>query len=318
MIVRLAALFGLLLSVQALPAAAASLTLIEPYGAESSTGTAIGLIRAALSAKLGVPVETRTVAGDAGGAAQDAVAAAPADGSVLLVTQLLNPWAFKPHGTPGTDLAALVPVARLTTGLSATLFVAASSPIRSWEDFVAAAKAGPVPVGWNANLMFAIPMAMMENEIGVGLRDVVRHDRAGMIDAVVSGAAQAALLPTVSLLAHWPDARLRPILTFGGARNTALNVPTFREKTAESKKSAGKGPAITGSLAVFAPPGTPATVLARLGAAFVAAGHDGKVQADAKALRFPLKIAGPDSVRDAMTRDARIHRTVAGGLREPR
>lgn len=318
MLRRLAALLCLLLSGLALPAAGASLTLIEPYGADSSTGSMVRVIQAPLAKKLGTTVEIRTVSGESGGAALDAVVAAPADGTILLVAQLLNPWAFKPRETSGVALTDMVPVVRLTSGLSTTLFVAASSPIRSWEDFAAAAKAAPVAVGWNANMMFAMPMAIMERELGVPLRDVVRHDRASMIEAVTSGAAQAALLPTVSLLGHWPDPRLRPIVTFGGARNAKLNVPTFRERSAADRKTATKGAAITGALAVFAPAGTPDAELHRLRAAFLAVGEDQKVVADAAAHHFRLRISGSEKVVEAMARDARIHRSLGAALRDPR
>lgn len=290
----------------------ANITLVEPYGATSSTGTAAALVRGALSKHLRVPVAVRTIAGEAGGKAQDVVAAAPTDGSMLLVTQLLNPWAFKPRAQPAVTLEALDPVVRLTPGLSTVLFVAASSPIRSWEDFASAAKAGRVSLGWNANLIFAIPVAMMESAFGQRFADVARHDRETMIAAVLDGSAQAALLPSASVLANWPDPRLRPLLTFGGARNKLLDVPTFREKHGH-----GKVQATTGALAVFAPHGTPAPLLTRLRDAFLAAGREATVRKQAAQHHYPLDVAGPEVVRDAMARDARIYRKLEGTLREP-
>ena len=55
-----------------------------------------------------------------------------------------------------------------------------------------------------------------------------------------------------------PSPPVRPILTFGGARNPALSaVPTFRETVGKDKK----GTAITTTIAVFAPIRTPKPVI---------------------------------------------------------
>lgn len=292
--------------------AAAPITLVEPYGPNSSTGQAAALVGPALAGKFRTMIEFRHVAGDAGGRALEHVAKSPADGGTLLVTQLLSRFAmFDDRKAPDApSYRRMTPLALLTPGISAALVVSHGSGIGDWQEFARRAGAGQVRMAHNPIMLFAVPLGMLEAHFGRRFGDVPAGTRAEMIAALDEGRADAGLLPTISLLT--PDGRppLRPILTFGGGRNQWFaGVPTYRE--------VGKGvrTAITGAIAMFGPPGMDAGRQAQLTRAVADAGDDADVVAAAAARQYPLRVAGPDELRQAMDRCARVIRDMRPYLR---
>lgn len=293
--------------------AAPPLTLVEPYGPNSSTGQAAALIGPGLAGKFRTGVDIAHMAGDAGGRALDHVAHSPADGKTLLVTQLLSRYAMFEDAQAAPDAPSyrrMTPVALLTPAISAALVVSHGSPIVDWENFAQRAGAGEVRMAHNPIMLFAVPLGMLEAHFERRFVDVLATTRAEMIAALDEGRAEAGLLPTISLLT--PDGRppLRPILTFGGGRNQWFaGVPTYRE--------VGKGvrTAITGAIAMFGPPGMAAGRQAELTRAVADAGDDPDIVAAAAARRYPLRIAGPDELRRAMDRCARVIRDMRPYLR---
>lgn len=293
--------------------AASPVTLVEPYGAESSTGDAASLLRPAMSRILASPVEVRQIAGDAGGAALKHVFASAPDGGTLLVTQTLSPYAeTRPEAPNAPSYRTMTAIAQLTAAISAALVVSHASAIADWAAFERRARDGRLRIAHNPILLFALPLGMLEAQFGRRFDDVLASTRAEMIAALDRGTADAGFLPTISLLT--PDGRppLRPLVTFGGERNAWFSgVPTYREV------GQGVRTAITGSIALFGPPGMdPAAPSSMLRIVREAAGDAGVIAA-AAALRYPLQVGGPDELLLTMDRNARVIRDLQPSLRAP-
>jgi tripartite-type tricarboxylate transporter receptor subunit TctC len=305
---RRLALLGLGLAAAApIPGWAAAnnvLTIVEPYGPGSSVRTPLDLLRAPLARSLDRPVELVEESGEAGGRALDRVATASPDGTLLLATQILSPYAIRSERQPPVSLRELTPIAKLSNAISAALIVAPSSPIRSWADFEKTAKQRPLTLAWNPVLVLAAPLGMLEHGLGVRFADVRALD---------SGRADAAFLPTVSLLSDWPNLKANALLTFGGERHALLasQVPTWREVS-----GGGKVTAVTGSVGAFGPPGLPDARAQQLTDAFLAAGTDPTAVAQAADHHFPLAVTGPDVLLATMERDARVIGELAPYIRQ--
>jgi tripartite-type tricarboxylate transporter receptor subunit TctC len=315
---------GITLSVAPGPASAAAelfagrtVTLFQPYGPESPAAEAIELLLPALQHTLGadVVVEQPTGPGSAaGGGAVEHVAQAAPDGTALVVVELLSRKLYEVQHPAAFALASLTPIAKLTLGLSSALFVAQDSSIRSWQDFVTAAKERPLMIshGW------CLGMALMEAHLGVSLKAhmmmgaMMMEDRASIVEAVESGEADAGLFITRSLLPRPGTAPLpiRILGTFGAERHPLLpETATFSEVAGDPKAD------FTSAIAVFGPPGLPAETAAALTEAFLRAGEDGTVLAAAEQQDFPLRVLEPEVVRGTMERDAGTVRRVAPFLK---
>ncbi|HEX2554608.1 MAG TPA: tripartite tricarboxylate transporter substrate-binding protein [Microvirga sp.] len=293
--------------------AASPVTLVEPYGLNSSTGDAAALLRPALSVKLGSPVEIQHIAGDAGGAALRRVSASAPDGTTLLVTQLLSPYSENRADDPNApSYQKMTAIGLLTGPISTALVVSHASGITDWAAFEKRAHEGKLRMAHNPILLFALPLGMLEAHFSQRFSDVLASTRAEVIAALDQDKADAGFLPTISLLTVDRRPPLRPILTFGGERASWFpDVPTFRE--------VGKGErtAITGAIAVFGPRGMSAAAQATVLQAVREAGGDASVTAAASALRYPLEIKGPEELVAAMDRNVRVIRDMRQYLRAP-
>lgn len=293
--------------------AASPVTLIEPFGPNSSTDDAAALLRPALTRLLEAPVTVREVSGDAGGRALAEVSKSVPDGNTLLVAQLLSPFIDPEAEAPERpSFRKMTPVAQLTTGISAALVVSHASPITDWKSFEERVKAGRLRVAHNPSLLFALPLAMIEAQFGQRFDDVLASTRAEVIAALDGGKADVGFLPTISLLTADNRPPLRPIATFGGARNPRFaGVPTYREV------GQGLRTAITGPIVMFGPGGMASGVQSALTRSVQDAGNDPEVRKAATALRYPLQVGGPDLLLESMGRCTRVLRDMRPYLRTP-
>ncbi|MFI0843855.1 tripartite tricarboxylate transporter substrate-binding protein [Mesorhizobium sp. IMUNJ 23232] len=315
---RRAALAGLLgvagqAAVAKRAAAASPVTIIEPFGPNSSTDDAAALLRPALTRLLEAPISVRQVSGDAGGRALDEVSKSPPDGSTLLVAQLLSPFIDPQAEAPERpSFRKMTPIAQLTTGISAALVVSHASPIADWKSFEQRVKAGRLRMAHNPSLLFALPLAMIEAQFGQRFNDVLASTRVEVIAALDGGKADVGFLPTISLLTADDRPPLRPIATFGGARNPWFaGVPTYREV------GQGLRTAITGPIVMFGPGGMASGKQPALAESVRTAGNDPEVRKAAAALRYPLQVGGPDLLLESMGRCTRVLRDMRPYLRTP-
>ncbi len=284
--------------------AADTLTIIEPYGAGSATDRIAELLKPALEKQTGRAVKVD----HAGEAALDRVAAAAPDGNTVLVIALLPPELNEATGTPGTKLSALTPIAKLTGPASVALVVPQGSPIKTWADFAAAAKARPLSIASPGRINGAgIPIAFMERVLKVHFTDVMAATHDDILDALAKKRADAGFLVTLTLLPGiMAGPPVHPIVTFGGQRNPNLSeVPTFREligpQTGEKQHDA-----ITSAIALFGPAGMPPETIKKLVADFSAAAVTAKQGTSIVAKRVPLDVGDAALLNETMARDKAV------------
>jgi tripartite-type tricarboxylate transporter receptor subunit TctC len=138
---------------------------------------------------------------------------------------------------------------------------------------------------------------------GLTFADKVVGTRAEGLAALASGEADAGFLVTYTLLPS-PDAPsppVRPILTFGAARNPGFPaVPTLKERSGNS------GAAITTAIALFAPRDMPQATVAAVMEAMERVAAEPEIQKAAASHHFPLEVRPAAAVMAAMARSERL------------
>lgn len=280
------------------------LTIIEPYGAGSVTDRVIGLYKPGLEKATGQPVSVE----HDGAASLGKLSAAPPNGRTVIVVDLLSVEIAEAAGQGATKISALTPVAKLTGPGSVALVVPDSSPIKSWADFAAAAKAGRLTIASPGRVSAAgVPLALMEKALGVHFNDVAAATRDDILAALATKKADAAFLITVTLLpgagAGAEPPPVRPLVTFGAERNPRLQqVPTFQEQIGKPHNS------ITAAIAAFGPSGLDAVAVKRLTTDFADAGRAAKSSPGAG--RLAIDVGEAALLRQTMQRDARVIKEV--------
>jgi len=223
-----------------------------------------------MQASLGqnVIVENRT--GAAGQIAMGALKAAPADGTVLVMTPLVT-VVTAPHiqQLPYDPFNDFVPVAHAANFLFA-FAMGPATPAKSLKEYIglvkkddkyanyASAATGSLPHFFS--LLFAEKAGLRLNHIGY------RGTAAAMTDLL--GGQIAAFMGTVSDVAPQHKAgKVFAVATSGATRSKHLpDVPTFRELGYDIEGG--------GWYAAYAPAGTPPAVVERLSKAIIAALHE--------------------------------------------
>lgn len=281
-----------------------ALTMLEPYGAGSAADRVIELLKPSLEKETGRAVKVE----HAGDAALERIAAAAPDGNTVVVVALLPHEIAEATGKPGAKLSTLTPVAKLTGPGSGALVVPEASPIRTWADFAAAAKARQLSIASPGRGSVAgVPIAFMERALSVRFGDVSANNYREILDAMAGKRADAAFMVTVTLQPGIMGAPpVRPIVTFGAKRGSILpEVPTFMEAIGPQE-----GPkqhnAITSAIAVFGPPGMQSAAIDKLAANFRAAAGAAKQSGSLLASRVPLEVGDATLLRETMDRDKHV------------
>jgi tripartite-type tricarboxylate transporter receptor subunit TctC len=295
---------GLLPAVRALAAAEIkSLTLIEPLGKPSVVWTAFDLIRPAVQKDLGCEVALRTVPGHDGFDAIRAVLASEPGAPALFGSAIMGTQYAERLLKAELRIESLMPIVKLTNGFSVALFAKQGGALKAWAD-VAAAKPLKVSSLERATAAYVAEL-MMERKGGIATEVTLRDTIPEVIADVIDGRSAAGLIPT-TLVTRQLD-RLRPIVTFGAARNAVLaQTPTFAEVTGNRKL------AFTESVGVFASRRLAPAVADRLIRAFVAAGQDPDIIDRAEAEALPLAVGRPEVLIETMKRNGRVLQRILG------
>jgi len=285
---------------------APGLTIVEPYGAGSVTDRVIRLLEPELEHQTGYPVAVD----HAGTEALARLAAAAPNGRTVIVVDLLAVEIAEAAGEDGVKLSALTPIAKLTGPGSVALVVGEASPIKDWAGFASAARAGTLKIALPGRVSTAgVPLALMEKALDVHFADIAAANRADILDALAGKRADAAFLVTATLLPGASGAAppVRPIVTFGAARNPGLpQVPSFQESVGKPHNS------ITTAIAVFGPSGLDAVAIKRLTTAFDEAGRVAKAKPGAG--RLAIEIGDAALLRETMQRDSRVIKDIVNLL----
>ena len=216
-------------------------------------------------------VENRTGAG--GTVGMDAVMRAEADGYTLLVTN--DNAASAPHVLKlGHDYTkVLLPVCDLGHQ-PLVLGVHPSLGVTSVQEYVALARKnggigfGSSGVGSNQHVVGG----WLAKEAGVRLEHVPYRGAGQAVNDLIAGHVKSAILGPTALIAHHQAGTIKIIGQSSAKRSATLpDVPTLEE-------AGYKGLVLEAWYAAFAPPGTPAAIIARANAAFGAALNDPRLR----------------------------------------
>jgi tripartite-type tricarboxylate transporter receptor subunit TctC len=236
-------------------------TLIVPVPPGGIVDTSARLVSEPLARLLGQPVVIENKGGASGNIAYQQAAGAAKDGHTLLVSysayHVGNPAMFTKLQWGQKDF---VPVALLT---AATNVIAAhpSVPATTLKDFIAYAKANPGKLNYasqgNGSLAH-VGTVLFEQATGASMTHVPYKGSGAAIQDVLAGQVQVFVTTPPSVMQHVQVGKLKAFAITGKSRHPGLpQVPT----TAEAGLPGFELEAWVG---LFAPAGTPATVIAQL------------------------------------------------------
>ncbi|MCP8940017.1 tripartite tricarboxylate transporter substrate-binding protein [Alsobacter sp. SYSU M60028] len=314
-LLALCALALSMVGTQARAQLAPDIRLVVGAPAGGLADTAARLLATQLAAS-GARVSVEYRPGDGGREAARVVIQSFGDPGVLLVAENLTLALQDLRGTPLFN--GLLPVAKLSTGVSTVLFARADGATGAWTEFIAAARRKRLLAASNGRTSdVSLPLAMIERRWGVRFQDAEVADAARITDIVAAGGADFGIT-TVDQLLAWQardngPADLAAMMTFGAERSPAYpDTPTLAELGRDRRL------AFTLSFALYAPLGLAAGELAALRKAALAANDNATVRAQAQAARLPFVVAGPDVLDETLSRDRRIAAAIASALGNPR
>jgi tripartite-type tricarboxylate transporter receptor subunit TctC len=298
---RLCAIAALLLSSslaigQAYPAK--PITLIVPNPPGGVVDTSARLLAEPLARLLNGTVVVDNKGGGSGNVAYGLVARAPADGYTLLTSysayhvgnpSLMSklPWAQK-------DLA---PVALIT---AATNVITAhpSVPANNLKELLSYIQSNPGKLSYasqgNGSLSH-VGTEMLKSQTGTSMVHIPYRGSGPAIQDVLAGQVQVFMTTPPSVMQHVQAGKLKAYAVTGKSRHPGLpQVPT----TAEAGL---KGFELEAWVAIFAPAGTPADVIAKLTGAIRQALEQADVKTRAAAAGVELRYLPPDAL-DALVK----------------
>ncbi|MEN9419714.1 MAG: hypothetical protein RI988_3335 [Pseudomonadota bacterium] len=198
--------------------------------------------------------------GAGGRLAADLLKAAPADGSVIMVTPVvvpvLAPLVFsKLNYNPATDFAPIGHVCSFNFALA----IPASIPARNVPEFVAWLKANPSKANFGSPAAGSLPHffgEMLSREAKADMVHVPFAGGAALMNALMGGQVSAGIDVLLEALEAHRSGKVRIIAVSGEKRSAVLpDVPTFREQGYPNIVASGW-------FGMYAPARTPEAVIA--------------------------------------------------------
>ena len=235
------------------------LRLIVGFSAGGPTDLPARYIADKLGTALGqrVIVENRTGAG--GQIATQDVLSKPRDGYSLLLCTHFEGINLAIYKNAAYTLADIAPVTQISLYYYAAA-VANSVPVKTWEEFVAFAKANPGKLNYgmtgrgSAQEILALELGKLT---GIEMTGIAYKGGADVMNDLIPGRLQFYVSPTLGVLPHYKAGRLRLIAVTSPERLAAApEIPTLVEKGLPFVRY--------GWLGVCAGGGTPEQIIARL------------------------------------------------------
>jgi tripartite-type tricarboxylate transporter receptor subunit TctC len=287
--------------------AADSIRVIVPYAPGGPSDLAAKLIQEHFAKAMGMAIMIDHVPGEnAKIGARETIRSKP-DSRTLLIYQpnLLANWERQGDKLLGD----LRPVAKLTRGISFAFAVRADSALKDWQGMAAALKVSALTMAeGGAGLLI---LDMVKKRTSISFTTQPTDGFASSAALVLSGKADLADFSTDWILTHNEKAavkdKLRILATFGAERHPELpDVPTFAEIVGDRKA------ATTYSWAVWSAANAHAAFTDKATAALLSISENEAMHAEARKLRIPLQIDGPQVVLETLARDRRVIQDVLG------
>jgi tripartite-type tricarboxylate transporter receptor subunit TctC len=245
---------------QAFPSQPIKLLVAFPAG--GPTDITMRVLADNASKILGQPVVVENRPGAGGSMPAQALQTAKPDGYTIGQTPLgifRLPYTTKINWDPVKDLSYLLNI----TGYAFGLVVPAESPIKTWADFVAYAKANPGKLSYGSTGTLTSPHLTMEEvalKAGITLNHIPYKGSADLMAAILGGHIMAAADST-GFAPHVQSGKLRVLNTWGEQRLAKFaDAPTLKEL--------GLGIVQASPYGLAAPKGTPPDVMKKLHDAF--------------------------------------------------
>ncbi len=252
-------------------------TMLVPFPPGGVADTVGRPVAEAMGRALGQTMIVENKGGAGGGIGMAQVAKSRADGYNLLMALssiVVLPEADKVlKRSPMFTLDQLKPVARFTADPTA-LVVRADSPWKTYQDFIAHVKAKPGQVTFGSSGNYGtmhVPMEQLKAATGTFMLHVPYTGAGPAVLALLAGHVDALSTGPSSVMQHVRAGKLRVLAHWGEGRLAALpEVPSFKELGVPISYSQWAG--------LFAPAGTPESVMARLRQAAKAASEDARAR----------------------------------------
>ncbi|MEI2417624.1 tripartite tricarboxylate transporter substrate binding protein [Orrella sp. JC864] len=234
--------------------------IVVPFGAGSGTDTLARGLAKGLGEKLGQPVAVENKAGAGGGIGTSYVARSNADGYTLLLStngpMAANASLYRqlPYD-PVEDFAPIVLMGRLPMILIAN----DDAPAASLQELIAAAKANPGAINFGAsNTTARVWVELLKKMAGIDVTTVLYSNVGAMMTDLLSGRISYAFENVGPSLPQISAGKVRALAVTSPQRAAfAPGVPTVAESGFSEHE-------LVVWIALFAPKGTPAEVVARI------------------------------------------------------
>jgi tripartite-type tricarboxylate transporter receptor subunit TctC len=231
----------------------------------------------ALTRELGAPVVIENKPGAGGAIGMGLVAKAKPDGYTILMSLsslTVLPEADKVLGrAPQYQIADLKPIARITADPT-VLAVRADAPWKTYQDFIADAKAHPGKLNYGSSGNYGtmhMPMEMLAFATGIKLTHVPYTGAGPAIVGLLGGQVDALATGPATIVQHVNAGKVRILAHWGDVKLVALpDVKSLKELGTNVEYAQWSG--------IFVPAATPEPVVQRLRSAARAAAADPKVK----------------------------------------
>lgn len=245
------------------------INVIVPWGAGGDSDLTTRLWADAVEEDLGNPVVVINKAGGGGVIGTTFVANSKKDGYTLINAGLSNVQVTPNFSKTPYDFDSFEPVVKLSS-VPLGILVPANSPYKTFDDFIAAAKAGTLTQGsWGAASSGTVLANIIADQAGYQVKFVHGNTTAESMVDLIGGHIDSAVSFPPAFGPHVKSGRAR-LLVLNQKMDEYPGVPTFADYGIKGSFEGWSG--------VFAPKGTPKEVIEKLVAVSAKAMEDPKVR----------------------------------------
>ena len=245
------------------------INVIVPWGAGGDSDLTTRIWADAMEKELGTPVVVINKAGGGGVIGTTSAANAKKDGYTLVNAGLSNVLVTPNFSSTPYDFDSFQPIVKLSS-VPLAVVVPADSPYKTFEEFVAGAKAGTVTQGsWGAASSGTVLANIIADQAGYEPKYVHANTTAESMVQVIGGHIDSAVSFPPAFGPHVESGRAR-VLAINTKMDAYPDAPTFADLGIKGNLEGWSG--------IFAPKGVPEEVVQKLIAASTKVMEDPKVR----------------------------------------